>query len=129
TALSLRERRHPRRTPAVEDSRPLGGRQSPRLAAAVICFALGAILVTPVWGIPIALAILLCPRVLLGTLAITSVGIGYIFVVLQQIRTGAQPGFGWPAVFERAHRPMLASLVVYVLSLHMMRPESPVSHE
>ncbi|MFM8857982.1 MAG: alpha-(1-_3)-arabinofuranosyltransferase family protein [Actinomycetota bacterium] len=129
TALSLRERRHLRRTLAVDDSWPLGGQQSTRLAAAVIGFALGAILVTPVWGIPIALAILLCPRVLLGRLAITSVGIGYTFVVLQQIRTGVQPGFGWPAVFERAHRPMLASLIVYVLSLHMMRPEPPVSHE
>jgi hypothetical protein len=81
--------------------------------------------VTPVWGVLIALAFLVCPRVLLGRLAIVSVGIGYLFVVVQQIRTGADPGFGWPSVFERAHRPMLATLIVYVISIHMTSEDRP----
>ena len=38
-----------------------------------------------------------------------------LFVVAQQIRTGADPGFGWPSVFRRAHRPALVGLILVTL--------------
>lgn len=122
TIWERRKLRDPRADPVLV---PRALRRSSRLAGAISGLALGAILVTPVWGVFIALAFLVCPRVLLGRLAIFSVGIGYLFVVVQQIRTGADPGFGWPSVFERAHRPMLATLIVYVISIHMTSEDHP----
>lgn len=123
SGFALRERRLSRRSPILEDSSPTHDRQLTKLGGAVIGLALGALVVTPVWGVMIAAAIAVCPRALLGRLAYASVGLGYLFIVLQQLRTGADPGFGWPSVFRRAHQPMLATLIVLVLSIHMSRPE------
>jgi arabinofuranan 3-O-arabinosyltransferase len=122
-ALAFHERRRSRLSPPVDDLPPTRQRRHTKLVGAAFGLAFGGILVTPLWGVAIAVAILVCPRSLLGRLAIISIGLGYLFVILQQIRTGADPGFGWPSVFEKAHRPMLATLVVYVLSIHMMRPD------
>jgi hypothetical protein len=38
--------------------------------------------------------------------------LGLAFLFAQQIRTGAQPGFGWPSVFERSHRVLLTGLLL-----------------
>ncbi|MFM1751428.1 MAG: hypothetical protein RL119_390, partial [Actinomycetota bacterium] len=40
------------------------------------------------------------------------VALGLAFLLAQQIRTGAEPGFSWPSIFARAHRPTLAGLVL-----------------
>ncbi len=124
-AFAFRERRQFRLSSHDDDSPPSREKPATKMVAAAFGLALGGILVSPLWGVAIAFAILVCPRVLLGRLTIISMGLGYLFVVLQQIRTGADPGFGWPSVFEKAHRPMLTTLIVYVLSIHMTRPEPP----
>lgn len=118
-ALALRDRKHPR-TQALEGDPLLERVRIPsRLLAALSGFALGTVLVTPIWGVFIGVSVIVFPRKLLGRLAIGAVVVGFAYVALQQIRTGAQPGFSWPSVFERAHRPMLATLIVYVISVHL----------
>ena len=42
-----------------------------------------------------------------------------LFLIAQQIRTGAEPSFGWPSVFRRAHRPVLLGVVLISLSSWM----------
>lgn len=44
------------------------------------------------------------------------IALGMLFLIAQQIRTGADPSFGWPSVFRRAHRPVLLGVVLISLS-------------
>jgi hypothetical protein len=44
------------------------------------------------------------------------IALGMLFLIAQQIRTGAEPSFGWPSVFRRAHRPVLLGVVLISLS-------------
>jgi len=40
--------------------------------------------------------------------------VSLFFLFAQQIRTGAEPGFGWPSVFEKGHRPLLAGVLLLI---------------
>jgi arabinofuranan 3-O-arabinosyltransferase len=90
-----------------------------------------ALTVDPVWAlIPAATYVVgrLDPRWRRApaTVGIALVVLGSLFVLAQQIRTGAEPGFGWPSVFSRAHRPVLTGLVMWgsVLALRRHDPDS-----
>lgn len=84
----------------------------------LIGFVLGALIVTPAWAVAVAASLLLIRRIPLASLAVPCVALGYLFIVIQQIRTGATAGFLWPTTFERAHEPMMAVLVVFTVSVH-----------
>lgn len=93
------------------------------LAAGLGTVAVVALTVAPVWGL-VPLALMVAARFsrrrissLVEPVGLTLVLLGLLFVVAQQIRTGADPGFGWPSVFARAHRPVLAGLVMWGISL------------
>jgi hypothetical protein len=43
------------------------------------------------------------------------VTLGMLFLIAQQIRTGAVPSFGWPSVFRRSHQPILLGLVLITI--------------
>lgn len=81
------------------------------LGAAVIT----ALVVGPLW----ALVPLLLVRKTFATWArrigTTLIVLAGLFVIAQQIRTGADPGFGWPSVFRRAHRPAMVGLILVTL--------------
>lgn len=47
------------------------------------------------------------------------IALGMLFLIAQQIRTGAVPSFGWPSVFRRSHRPVLLGVVLISLSTWM----------
>ena len=89
-----------------------------------------ALSVAPFWGVlPLAIGALAAvapttrrhvDRALLTT-GFALVALGLLFVVAQQIRTGAEPSFGWPSVFARAHRPALAGVVMWGLGLSLAR--------
>lgn len=82
---------------------------------AIVTAVVTAIVVSPLWALlPLAL---IRRRFSAWALRVGGVllGLAALFMLLQQIRTGADPGFGWPSVFRRAHRPALAGLVLVVM--------------
>lgn len=103
---------------------------TPSRWAMIAIVAIVALTVSPVWalgplGILVAARVvarlaprrthLHDPRRLVKWAGLTLVLLGLVFVIAQQIRTGAAPGFGWPSVFARAHRPVLAGVVMWGL--------------
>lgn len=96
---------------------------------ALLSGVVGYVVVDPFWGIVIATLTICChkrPRVL-AALGWILVGLAMVFLVAQQVRTGADPGFAWPSVFARAHRPALAGIVVVwcaILAMDRVRSES-----
>jgi FtsH-binding integral membrane protein len=89
-----------------------------RFILSVSGLVIGSILVSPFWGALVAVSLLAIPAHRLTRYAIVSVSLGYGFVLAQQIRVDPQPGFGWPEAFHRAHRPMLAVIIVFVIAIH-----------
>jgi arabinofuranan 3-O-arabinosyltransferase len=119
-------------TPTFSMSPPARSpRASTTLAVVLVTVALT---VSPAWSIvPIAcfaVARFVGRRVgidaptLTGRVGLVLVLLGLLFVIAQQIRTGAAPGFGWPSVFARAHQPVLAGLVMWGASLALGREPS-----
>ena len=112
-ALVLSRRRHTR----VESTEPSDLREVrpfyPALAVGLI--------VAPLWGVITLLAALATSRVsrrfgrpALQILGSALIGVSLFFLFAQQIRTGAEPGFGWPSVFEKSHRPLLAGVLLLI---------------
>ena len=107
---------------------------TPRRGAGLSVVAVVALTVSPLWAV-VPLSILLAHRLvtrvvtrterrlterfdplwLMSRIGLALVLLGLLFVIAQQIRTGAAPGFGWPSVFARAHRPVLAGVVMWGL--------------
>ena len=118
-AWGLERRRHGR----ISEAKPLSTETgSCTISASSIGLALmgaisAALLIQPSWGFAVGISFLVIPRHILTRLSVAAVAVGYIFVVLQQIRVGPDPGFGWPSVFQRAHSPMMASVLTFSLSL------------
>ena len=101
------------RSSSEPESSPLGP-----ISVVGLALAAGFILISPFFGILAAVITALCGRRnrLLGTVGLILTGLGLLFVVAQLIRTGAQPGFGWPSVFHRAHRPTLLGILLVALA-------------
>ena len=86
-----------------------------------------AVAVTPIWVLIalllVAADLILRPRLIRAAASMSSlivvgatlIGIALAFLFAQQIRTGAEPGFGWPSVFERGHRVMLTGLLLVIV--------------
>ncbi len=92
-------------------------RDVPPLSAAV---AIGLV-VSPLWGAGVLVAALGTSRIArrFGRSALQIIGsaliaVSLLFLFAQQIRTGADPGFGWPSVFEKSHRPLLAGVLLLI---------------
>ena len=62
------------------------------------------------------------------TVGVALISLGMLFLIAQQIRTGADPSFGWPSVFRRAHRPVLLGVVLISLSSWMAPQPKPNEH-
>lgn len=112
-------KRHGRSHPATHEQRENRWQEShiSSIRIALLGALASSVIVEPLWGAAVGAAFLVFPRYILARLSIAAVAIGYLFVILQQLRVGADPGFGWPSVFERAHKPMMASVLVFALSL------------
>lgn len=98
--------------------------------AGLTTVAVVALTVSPLWAV-LPLSILVASRIatrvarrrvenfdpskLVSRIGLALVLLGLLFVIAQQIRTGAAPGFGWPSAFARAHRPALAGVVMWGL--------------
>ncbi len=114
-----------------EADRPgrLAGRRRDLVAVTGIAFVV-AVTVSPLWALtPLAVgavaARLRSSRhrldIALATTGFALVGLGLLFVVAQQLRTGAEPSFGWPSVFARGHRPALTGVIMWGLGLAVHR--------
>lgn len=101
-------------------------RRLSRTRLAITGLVLGTAFVSPLWGLLIAVAFLLLSSDRLSTAAVCAVALGYAAIIVQQVRVDPVPGFGWPSVFARAHEPMLAVLIVFVVALHAPHPVTPL---
>jgi hypothetical protein len=109
--------------PAAQPRR--SGRASNRWAIAGASLVI-AVAVSPAWAVIALLLVaadhVLRPRLIraasmssLIVVGATLIGIALAFLFAQQIRTGAEPGFGWPSVFERGHRVLLTGLLLVIV--------------
>jgi len=104
-----------RRKTVVAPGTTFDGRAIPPWFVALVV----GLVVTPSWG-AITLIVALTAsrgarrfgRPVLQTLGSVLITVSLLFLFAQQIRTGAAPGFGWPSVFERGHRPLLAGVLL-----------------
>ena len=105
-----------------------------RVTVTLATVALVAVVVSPAWALA-PLASHVVSRVIpplrrtLAFLGLALIITGLLFVIAQQVRTGADPGFGWPSVFARAHRPVLVGLVMwgaFLTTSHGLRPSDSV---
>jgi hypothetical protein len=92
---------------------------------------IGAIVISPLYGI---LAGLIAAATFssrsMHKVGLALIALGMLFLIAQQIRTGADPSFGWPSVFRRAHRPVLLGIVLISLSSWMApRPKQSTQTE
>ncbi len=112
------EKDHPRRFTRHETVTTLG-------VSSIVAIAVSPLwILVPVIAAGLGVLIRRRPLVVLARVGLAIVLLGLLFVVAQQIRTGADPGFGWPSVFERAHRPMAAGLLMWSLALAVVRGDS-----
>lgn len=112
---------------------PSGRRQRLSATTTIAIALLVALVVSPIWGL-VPLAVAAIGRTIrwrrmqnldpVGLVGLALVILGLLFVIAQQIRTGAEPGFGWPSTFSRAHRPVLVGLVMWALSQSLTREPS-----
>ena len=91
----------------VRDSSPR------RLALTTV--AVTAFVVGPLWAIVPLVLVRKSFSTWARRIGIALIVLAGLFVIAQQIRTGADPGFGWPSVFRRAHRPALLGLVLVTM--------------
>jgi hypothetical protein len=79
--------------------------------------ALGALVISPVWGIAIAVLWTILhgyPHVI-RSIGFSLVALAMLYLLIQQKRYGFAAGFDWPSHFRRAHRPSMGGLVLIFL--------------
>ena len=128
---TARRRRTTAATPTSEP--PAGSLPAGSLPAGLVTAiaTTGAVmlLVDPRWGI-IGLVLVATPRRRLARV-LSLAGVGLLamsgaYLVIQQVRTGAEASFWWPSVFERAHRPALTGLILLATSTLVRPPTASV---
>ena len=106
--------------------RPLQPEQSPirrpitinsRVEAVTYAAVLSALVISPVYGLLAGvIAALAYGFRRTHTVGIALISLGMLFLIAQQIRTGADPSFGWPSVFRRSHQPVFLGVVLVALA-------------
>jgi uncharacterized oligopeptide transporter (OPT) family protein len=100
-------------------------------ALTVVTYAaiIGTIVISPLYGILAGLIAAATFRSRsMHKAGLVLIALGMLFLIAQQIRTGAEPSFGWPSVFRRAHRPVLLGIVLISLSSWMAPRPKPNEH-
>jgi drug/metabolite transporter (DMT)-like permease len=78
---------------------------------------LAALVISPVYGLLAGIIAALTFRFgRTHTVGIALISLGMLFLIAQQIRTGADPSFGWPSVFRRSHQPVFLGVVLLALA-------------
>lgn len=87
---------------------------------------LGALVVSPIWGMTIALLWAILHRYphVIRSIGFSLVAIALLYLLIQQKRYGFAAGFDWPSHFRRAHRPAMGGLVLIFLG-SWARSEEP----
>jgi arabinofuranan 3-O-arabinosyltransferase len=87
-----------------------------RVEAVTYAAVLAALVISPVYGLLAGvIAALAYGFRRTHTVGIALISLGMLFLIAQQIRTGADPSFGWPSVFRRSHQPILLGLVLITI--------------
>ena len=123
-----------RRNPDVEPPAPMGTLGPPSTRRDLVVLVGTALViataVSPIWAlVPLIVGFVtgFAPTMrrhlgeILTATGLSLITLGFLFVIAQQVRTGADPGFGWPSVFARAHRPALCGVVMWGLGLAVGR--------
>jgi len=89
------------------------------VAAALTCGAVVAIVVHPLAGVLVAAVTMLERRgpAILDHALVGLVGLGYVYVLIQQVRYGTPHGFGWPGAYGKVHGAVMLGAVAYALRL------------
>lgn len=127
--LAVRERLTSRNGPLWSSEERFAGEteeqfdERPFVLSIVTAFIVGFLVISPLWALAaVALTGVVRRRPQLLVLwGWGLVALGFSFLVAQQVRTGAEPGFGWPEVFMRAHRPTLLGLVLLWIGVERSR--------
>ena len=94
-----------------------------RLGATIAAAALAGLVISPLYGLLAGAIVALaytCHR--LHIVGIALITLGMLFLMAQQIRTGATPSFGWPSVFRRSHQPVYLGVVFLALASWLRPP-------
>lgn len=122
TVLAMpRLRRRPLRLNEVtnQSTRSLNTRLGAITAAAVIA----ALVISPFYALVAGVIAAWAYRHRrIHTVGIALISLGMIFLIAQQIRTGAVPSFGWPSVFRRAHQPVFLGIVFLAVASWLGAP-------
>ena len=77
----------------------------------------GALVISPLYGLMAGLITAATVRSHSTHKAgLALITLGMLFLIAQQIRTGAIPSFGWPSVFRRSHQPVLLGVVLIAIN-------------
>jgi hypothetical protein len=88
-----------------------------RVEAVTYAAVLAALVISPVYGLLAGIIAALTFRDRrTHTVGIALISLGMLFLIAQQIRTGADPSFGWPSVFRRSHQPVFLGVVLLALA-------------
>ena len=76
----------------------------------------GALVISPLYGLLAGLITTATVRSrLIHKAGLALITLGMLFLIAQQIRTGADPSFGWPSIFRRSHQPVLLGVVLIAI--------------
>ena len=83
----------------------------------LVAGVLGALVVSPIWGIAIAVLWAILHRYphVIRSIGFSLVALALLYLLIQQKRYGFPSGFDWPSHFRRAHRPAMGGLVLIFL--------------
>jgi arabinofuranan 3-O-arabinosyltransferase len=88
-----------------------------RVEAVTYAAVLAALVISPVYGLLAGIIVALAFRYRrTHVVGIALISLGMLFLIAQQIRTGADPSFGWPSVFRRSHQPVFLGVVLVALA-------------
>ncbi len=78
---------------------------------------IGALVISPLYGLLAGLITAATVRSRsIPKAGLALIALGMLFLIAQQIRTGADPSFGWPSVFRRSHQPVLLGVVLIAIN-------------
>jgi len=114
------------RTPEESPARATPTTRRP-VVAALVCGAVVAIVVHPIAGALVAAVTMLERRgpSIIDHVLVGLVGLGYAYVVVQQVRYGTPHGFGGPGAYGKVHGVVMLGTVTYALRL--ARDHTPTS--
>ncbi len=130
----LRRRTFLSTSPATEPAHKAKQQHRPTVALIskiLAAGALGALVISPIWGIAIAVLWAVLHRYphAIRSIGFSLTALAMLYLLIQQKRYGFAAGFDWPSHFRRAHRPAMSGLVLMFLGSWVRSKEPSGEHK